>query len=189
MPRRTALDVLPLIDRHCIHYCRVEFRVQANAESKLVHLHMIKSSSRLDVFLGTKLLMMKVKCGSLEDGRQVFDKMRQQNLVQLILRLHSKSKLYSDSDFFSVRFSIPIPTYSLEDFSFLYFIIFIILHYISDYNSAPALDLRLIDFGANLHSLFRYHFCSCLGQSATSHFDLATLSCCLQAVVGQHVSL
>ena len=105
--------------------------------------------------------------------------------VQDILRL----RRYRGSDFFSVRFSIPIPTYSLEDFSFLYFIIFIILHYISDYNSAPALDLRLIDFGANLHSLFRYHFCSCFGQSATSHFDLATLSCCLQAVVGQHVSL
>ena len=135
MPRRTALDVLPLIDRHCIHYCRVEFRVQAIAESKLVHLHMIKSSSRLDVFLGTKLLMMKVKCGSLEDGRQVFDKMRQQNLVQLILQLRLRLPLYRGSHFLSVRFFISIPTYSLEDFSFLYLIIFIILHSISDYNS------------------------------------------------------
>ncbi|KAH9310683.1 hypothetical protein KI387_025718, partial [Taxus chinensis] len=51
------------------------------SEGRRVHAHIRKSEVEMDVFLGNSLVNMYAKCGSLEDARQVFDKMPERNAV------------------------------------------------------------------------------------------------------------
>jgi pentatricopeptide repeat protein len=46
-----------------------------------VHTHMRKTGFQLDIFLGNSLVNMYAKCGSLEDARQIFDKMAERDVV------------------------------------------------------------------------------------------------------------
>ncbi|XP_057828680.2 pentatricopeptide repeat-containing protein At4g18520, chloroplastic [Cryptomeria japonica] len=50
-------------------------------EGKQIHAQVIKYLEEADVFLGTSLLNMYAKCGSLVDARQVFDKMPERSIV------------------------------------------------------------------------------------------------------------
>eukprot|EP01018_Ginkgo_biloba_P039040 Gb_26816 [translate_table: standard] len=54
--------------------------MKALKEGKEVHNHMLESGINLPIFLGTKLVSMYVKCGSLEDAREVFDEMPKRNM-------------------------------------------------------------------------------------------------------------
>eukprot|EP01018_Ginkgo_biloba_P014934 Gb_01648 [translate_table: standard] len=54
--------------------------LKAMAEGKQVHAHLIKTLLEPDTFLGNHLVNMYARCGSLLDARQVFDKMRMQNM-------------------------------------------------------------------------------------------------------------
>eukprot|EP01018_Ginkgo_biloba_P016729 Gb_00639 [translate_table: standard] len=51
------------------------------ADGKKVHARMVKTRTRLNCFLETKLVIMYAKCGSLEFARHLFDKMPEKNLV------------------------------------------------------------------------------------------------------------
>ncbi|KAF4375999.1 hypothetical protein F8388_010192 [Cannabis sativa] len=48
---------------------------------KWVHDFALKNGFRLEVYLGTALIDMYSKCGSLEDAKKVFDKMRKKSLA------------------------------------------------------------------------------------------------------------
>eukprot|EP01018_Ginkgo_biloba_P031834 Gb_33903 [translate_table: standard] len=49
---------------------------------KLVHAHIVQTGSKYkDVFLGTKLVIMYAKCGSLVNARRVFNQMPKRNVV------------------------------------------------------------------------------------------------------------
>eukprot|EP01018_Ginkgo_biloba_P008628 Gb_28770 [translate_table: standard] len=50
-------------------------------EGKLVHAHMIETGFNPDSFLGTKLVVLYTKCGSLVDARRVLDDMPERNVV------------------------------------------------------------------------------------------------------------
>lgn len=50
-------------------------------EGKEIHCHIIRSGYEADLFTGSALVNFYVKCGVLEDARQVFDKMSQRNVV------------------------------------------------------------------------------------------------------------
>eukprot|EP01018_Ginkgo_biloba_P039721 Gb_32164 [translate_table: standard] len=54
---------------------------KALSEGKLVHAHMIETEFKPDIFLGTKLVIMHAKCGSLVDGRRVLDELPTRNVV------------------------------------------------------------------------------------------------------------
>lgn len=56
-------------------------KMEAVAESKIVHTHIIKAGLEQDNFIGNNLVTMYTKCGSLMDARQVFDKMSQRNVI------------------------------------------------------------------------------------------------------------
>eukprot|EP01018_Ginkgo_biloba_P008845 Gb_31599 [translate_table: standard] len=71
---RTYSDIYVALLRACVN-------MRALAEGKLVHAHTIKTGFQPDVFVGSKLVIMYVKCRSLENARQVFDKMSERNLV------------------------------------------------------------------------------------------------------------
>ncbi|XP_057859605.2 pentatricopeptide repeat-containing protein At1g09410, mitochondrial [Cryptomeria japonica] len=51
------------------------------AQGRKVHNHMIENGFSLDLFLGTKLVVMYAKCGSLEEARKVFDEMHKRTAV------------------------------------------------------------------------------------------------------------
>lgn len=51
------------------------------AEGKQIHTHAWESGFQSDKFVGTALIDMYVKCGSLEDAREVFDALQQRDLV------------------------------------------------------------------------------------------------------------
>ncbi|KAJ7551279.1 hypothetical protein O6H91_06G008200 [Diphasiastrum complanatum] len=51
------------------------------AEGALLHAHIAKAGYEEDVFVGTALVNMYGKCGSLEDSRYVFDRMPEKNVV------------------------------------------------------------------------------------------------------------
>eukprot|EP01018_Ginkgo_biloba_P003535 Gb_32077 [translate_table: standard] len=53
---------------------------QALKKGKQVHTHMLEAGMKPNIFLGTKLVIMYSKCGSLIDARHVFDKMPRRNL-------------------------------------------------------------------------------------------------------------
>eukprot|EP01018_Ginkgo_biloba_P007200 Gb_03578 [translate_table: standard] len=55
--------------------------MKALDEGKQVHLHIIKTGFELDIFLVNSLVSMYVRCGSLVDARQAFDKIPTRNLV------------------------------------------------------------------------------------------------------------
>ncbi|KAL6007265.1 hypothetical protein ACLOJK_032761 [Asimina triloba] len=58
---------------HILELCAAQ---KASAQGQQIHAHMLKSNNPLDnVFLGTKLVFMYGKCGSLSDAHQVFDEM------------------------------------------------------------------------------------------------------------------
>eukprot|EP01018_Ginkgo_biloba_P026215 Gb_36775 [translate_table: standard] len=54
---------------------------KALPEGKLVHAHMINTGFKPDSYIGTKLLIMYAKCGSLVDARQVLAEMPKRNVV------------------------------------------------------------------------------------------------------------
>lgn len=51
------------------------------SQGKGVHAHIIRTGFQSDTFIGNNLISMYVKCGSLEDARQVFDEMLERNVV------------------------------------------------------------------------------------------------------------
>ncbi len=55
--------------------------VAALAQGKQIHTQIINNGVKPDRILGTALVSMYSKCGSLADARQVFDKMSQRNLL------------------------------------------------------------------------------------------------------------
>lgn len=55
--------------------------LRALREGKEIHCHIIRSGYEADIFTGSALVNFYVKCGVLEDARQVFDKMSQRNVV------------------------------------------------------------------------------------------------------------
>eukprot|EP01018_Ginkgo_biloba_P002462 Gb_38483 [translate_table: standard] len=58
----------------CVH-------MKALPEGKLVHAHIIQSGFHGEILVGTKLVNMYTKCGSLVDGRRVLDEMPERNVV------------------------------------------------------------------------------------------------------------
>lgn len=50
-------------------------------EGKLMHLHVTEDSLDSDVVVATALVSMYGKCGSLEDAREMFDKMHERNVI------------------------------------------------------------------------------------------------------------
>eukprot|EP01018_Ginkgo_biloba_P010114 Gb_03354 [translate_table: standard] len=55
--------------------------LSALQEGKEVHYHILKTGFDSDAFVGATLIDMYTKCGSLEDARQVFDKMSTRDVV------------------------------------------------------------------------------------------------------------
>eukprot|EP01018_Ginkgo_biloba_P030851 Gb_21555 [translate_table: standard] len=55
--------------------------LSALEEGKEIHYHIIRSGYDRDVFVGTALVDMYAKCGSIEIARQLFDKMPDRNIV------------------------------------------------------------------------------------------------------------
>jgi len=55
--------------------------VVALKKGKCVHQQIIQSCLELDVFVGSSLVDMYAKCGSMEDAWSVFNKMPSQNVV------------------------------------------------------------------------------------------------------------
>eukprot|EP00249_Psilotum_nudum_P015225 c25216_g4_i1 orf=220-1116(+) len=68
--RVTFISVL----RACAHLSSLE-------QGKKIHAHIIKSGFESDIFVGTALIDMYVKSGSLKHARQVFDKMQEWSVV------------------------------------------------------------------------------------------------------------
>eukprot|EP01018_Ginkgo_biloba_P030649 Gb_26651 [translate_table: standard] len=56
-------------------------RLSALQEGKEIHHHIVRGGYESDVFVGTALIDMYVKCGSTEIARQLFDKMCSRNVV------------------------------------------------------------------------------------------------------------
>eukprot|EP01018_Ginkgo_biloba_P026033 Gb_07043 [translate_table: standard] len=55
--------------------------ISALQQGKEIHNHIIRNGFELDVFVGSALVDMYSKCGSIEDARHVFDKMSVRNAV------------------------------------------------------------------------------------------------------------
>jgi pentatricopeptide repeat protein len=56
-------------------------KMESLEEGKKVHAHVIKSGIEPDMFMWNTLVNMYAKCGSIEDARQVFDKMFERDVV------------------------------------------------------------------------------------------------------------
>jgi pentatricopeptide repeat protein len=67
-----AIEVLPSVYASLLKGC---IDAKALLEGKKVHTHMIKNGFQPRNFLQNRLLDMYAVCGSLDDARQVFDKM------------------------------------------------------------------------------------------------------------------
>lgn len=63
------------------------------AEGKHVHSHIVKSRFKPSTFVLNALLNMYMKCGSLEDARQVFNKMRERDMFTWTIMLSGYAKL------------------------------------------------------------------------------------------------
>jgi pentatricopeptide repeat protein len=50
-------------------------------DGRLVHKQLIQTGCESDVFVGSSLVDMYAKCGSIEDAWRVFNKMPSQNVV------------------------------------------------------------------------------------------------------------
>eukprot|EP01018_Ginkgo_biloba_P025502 Gb_26010 [translate_table: standard] len=87
-PFQGVSDILKFMDQHCIlidvnsyhRLLQVCIDMKALAEGKRVHAHMIRNGFQPGVFLWNRLISMYVQCGSLEDARQVFDKITSRNV-------------------------------------------------------------------------------------------------------------
>eukprot|EP01018_Ginkgo_biloba_P030656 Gb_29990 [translate_table: standard] len=55
--------------------------LSAFREGKEIHRHIVRSGFESDVFVGTTLVDMYAKCGSIENARQIFDLMTERNVV------------------------------------------------------------------------------------------------------------
>lgn len=51
------------------------------SQGKGIHAHITHTGFQSDTFIGNNLISMYVKCGSLEDARQVFDEMTERNVI------------------------------------------------------------------------------------------------------------
>eukprot|EP01018_Ginkgo_biloba_P001708 Gb_40749 [translate_table: standard] len=72
----------PLVDSStCASLLQECLHKKALPEAKLVHAHMTARAIKIDVFLGTILVTMYAKCGTLVDARGVFDQMLRRNAV------------------------------------------------------------------------------------------------------------
>ncbi|XP_057829850.2 putative pentatricopeptide repeat-containing protein At3g23330 [Cryptomeria japonica] len=71
---------------------------RALTEGKQVHAHVLKSGHTCDGWVGNKLVVMYIKCGSLEDARRVFDKMSQRNasLWSILIGAYARCRLWED---------------------------------------------------------------------------------------------
>jgi len=86
---REALPILHFMDRQSIRPDSYTYAsllqscisLKAITEGKQVHAHIILTGSNIDGFLGTKIVIMYIKFGFLEDARQVFDEMSERNVV------------------------------------------------------------------------------------------------------------
>ncbi|XP_059069470.1 pentatricopeptide repeat-containing protein At2g13600 [Cryptomeria japonica] len=85
---REAIDVLNVMDKQGIMINTETYAsliklctdMKALNEGKQVHTHMENSGINIPYSLETKLVSMYIKCASLEDARQVFDRMRKRTL-------------------------------------------------------------------------------------------------------------
>eukprot|EP01018_Ginkgo_biloba_P026238 Gb_36365 [translate_table: standard] len=64
----------PLILKACAN-------LSALQQGKEIHYHIVRNGFESDVFVGAALVDMYAKCGSIENARQVFDKMSRRDLV------------------------------------------------------------------------------------------------------------
>lgn len=82
-----GLEVLRSIDRKhttelsttCIRLLQRCTKLKLLADGRLVHNHIVSVGFKIDVFLGTTLVCMYVKCGSLKEAREVFDNLADRN--------------------------------------------------------------------------------------------------------------
>lgn len=85
----TALKLYDGMQQKCLEPTKVTFvcllkacaSVAALDQGNLINIHIIKQGIGLDVFVGSSLVNMYVKCGSLENARHVFDKLLLRNVV------------------------------------------------------------------------------------------------------------
>eukprot|EP01018_Ginkgo_biloba_P004276 Gb_28079 [translate_table: standard] len=86
---KEAMDILHAMDQRGV---RADFYIYASllqgclnmkalAEGRRIHLHMMETGFEPDTYLLTKLVIMYVRCGTIENARQVFDKMSHRNVV------------------------------------------------------------------------------------------------------------
>eukprot|EP01018_Ginkgo_biloba_P031528 Gb_16955 [translate_table: standard] len=86
---KEALDILHFMDQRGIwanldvyaSLLRACIQMKSMKEGKYVHNHMIRTGFDKDMFLGNNLVIMYAKCRSLDDARDVFDKMLTRNVV------------------------------------------------------------------------------------------------------------
>eukprot|EP01018_Ginkgo_biloba_P017187 Gb_23320 [translate_table: standard] len=55
--------------------------LSALQEGREIHYHIVRTGFESDVYVGTALVDMYAKCGSIEDARNVFEKMTERNVV------------------------------------------------------------------------------------------------------------
>jgi pentatricopeptide repeat protein len=68
------------------------------AEGKIVHTHIIQTGSTPNVYLETKLMNMYIKCGSLIDGRRIFDEMPTRNVVSWTAMIAAYAKHWQEQE-------------------------------------------------------------------------------------------
>jgi pentatricopeptide repeat protein len=76
--QRAGIEPDKLVYISLIHACRGLLALEVGRE---IHQDIIARGLESDVFLGTALALMYAKCGSLENARQVFDRMPERNVV------------------------------------------------------------------------------------------------------------
>lgn len=71
---------IPLDFKTCFSLLQACSDMKSLSDGKEVHAHMLLSGLNQDEYLGTKLVNMYANCGSMEDARQVFEKMSKRNV-------------------------------------------------------------------------------------------------------------
>ncbi|KAG0571636.1 hypothetical protein KC19_VG029500 [Ceratodon purpureus] len=69
-------------------------------QGRILHSDIVKASFELDVRVGTALVYMFSKCGSVEDVLQVFEKLPQRNVVSMIAANAQNSKFEKALEYF-----------------------------------------------------------------------------------------
>eukprot|EP01018_Ginkgo_biloba_P006084 Gb_02808 [translate_table: standard] len=77
-------------------------------ESKGIHNHIVRTGFESDVFVGAALIDMYVKCGSIEDARQVFDKMSRRDLVLWTVMISGYAKNGYDNEALAVFYQMQL---------------------------------------------------------------------------------